>query len=48
MPQIINVFNKEYGTGIIPGENDVIDIYEDGLKGIDLIERLKKLARHFV
>ena len=42
MPQIIDVYNKEYGTDIKAGESDVIDLYEEGLKGIDLIERLKK------
>ncbi|MCR5595683.1 MAG: radical SAM protein [Lachnospiraceae bacterium] len=41
MPQVIEIFNKKYGLDIQPGEQDVIDIYEDGLDGYKLMERLK-------
>ena len=42
MPQIIDVFNDRYGSDIQPANDDIIDLYEEGLKGIDLMERLRK------
>ncbi len=42
MPQLIGIYNEAYRTDITSGNRDVIDLYEPGLKGIDLIEHLKQ------
>ncbi len=41
MPQLISIYNEKYGLNICGAESDVTDIYETGLDGYELLNRLK-------
>ncbi len=41
MPQLIGIYNDRYGLNILPGEEDVIDLYDDKLDGYQLLKKLK-------